>query len=186
MYEGKGALTAQHRCPHMAALLNTRAELPRVLARFYALGARRNGWLWFGSLPGESGRDREALIEAGLDVGALEARTQLTITELDLTVEPHAFVEPWATRADEALRSGYSALWFARFPIEPGRGPVAAVLPFEAAWMERFRGGRAVTLCPYIVGGLQDEDISEHVEMVRAVHDDVRRVVDEKLLRVAS
>ena len=186
MFDGNASPFNPDACPHIAALLNTRAELPQVLARFYALGANRNGWLWFGSLPDESARDRASLIEAGLEVDALECRGQFAIAELDLTAEPRAFVEPWAVRADEALRSGYSALWFARFPIEPGAEAVAAVLPIEEIWMERFRGARAVTLCPYIVGGLEPREMRDRVEAVRRVHDDVRILVDDELLPIAS
>jgi len=134
----------------MAVLLRSRDELPGVLAAFYALGARRNGWLWFGSLPGQAAHDRWMLIAAGLDVETLEARGQLTISELDLSVSPEAFVDPWVSRLEEALAAGHEALWFARFPIEPGSDAVTAVLPFERAWMDRFAGRRTVTLCPYI------------------------------------
>lgn len=172
----------QGACPHMAALLRSRDELPRVLASFYGLGARRNGWLWFGSLPGEAQRDRDALIGAGLDVDGLEARGQLTITELDLSVDPLAFVAPWVKRVEAALRDGYDALWFARFPIDPSATAVADVIPFEAAWMNQFRGGRAVTLCPYIVGGLDDHQVAERGQAVGRVHDDVRRLIDGELV----
>ncbi len=47
-------------CPHLAVLLKSYDELPQVLASFYALGAKRNGWLAHRSLPGESDMDRRA------------------------------------------------------------------------------------------------------------------------------
>lgn len=170
----------------MAALLRSRDELPAVLASFYALGARRNGWLWFGSLPGESASDRADLIAAGLDVGGLEARGQLAITELDLSVEPAAFVAPWVIRVRQALADGYDALWFARFPIEPSNEAVAGVIPFEAAWMDQFRGGRAVTLCPYIVGGLNDAELHERAAVVEQVHDEARVLRRGQLVAVGA
>ena len=156
-----------------------------MLASFYALGASRNGWLFFGSLPGEGATDRAALIDAGLGVEDLEARGQLSVVELDLSVDPDAFVAPWAARADAALARGYDALWFARFPIDPSGEAVEAVLPFEAAWMAHFRGGRTVTLCPYIVGGLAEVDVVSRIATVGEVHEQVRRLADGELVPIA-
>ncbi len=176
----------QGACPHMAALIRSRRELPAVLASFYALGARRNGWLWFGSLAGESEADRADLVAAGLDVSGLEKRGQLTITELDLSVDPAAFVAPWVERVTRALHTGYDALWFSRFPIEPAGTAVADVLPFEAAWMEQFRAGRVVTLCPYIVGGLSDRELHERARIVEHVHDEARILRGGRLVGVGA
>ncbi len=158
-------------CEHMAALLRSTEDLPPLLASFYTLGASRNGWLVHGSLPGEAQADRRRLEEAGLDVDALEARGQLAVLELDLTVSPDEWVKPWSSLLDERLRSGFDALWFARFPIGPTAADVSGVLPFEAEWMRCFRGRRVVTLCPYIVGGLSDEARSEYGGHVGSVHD---------------
>ena len=158
-------------CEHMAALLKSPAELPPLLVSFYRLGASRNGWLVHGSLPGEAEADRRRLAAAGLDVAALEGRGQLAVLELDLTLTPDDWVEPWSTMLEERLSSGFDALWFARFPIGPADAEVAAVLPFEEAWMRCFEGRRVITLCPYIVGGLSDEERVAHSARVGAVHD---------------
>ena len=164
---------ARGECEHMAALIKSEEELPPLLASFFRLGALRNGWLVFGSLPGEAERDRDRVAAAGLDVAALEARDQLAILELDLSVSPDEWVKPWSSMLDERLGSGFEALWFARFPIRPTDADVAGVLPFEGAWMRCFEGRPVVTLCPYIVGGLGDEERVEHAQRVGRVHDRV-------------
>jgi hypothetical protein len=55
-------------CPHLAVFLRGPEDLPDVLASFFALGARRGGWLAHRALPGDAGRERELLTAAGLDV----------------------------------------------------------------------------------------------------------------------
>jgi hypothetical protein len=162
-------------CEHMAALIKSAADLPPLLVSFFRLGAARNGWLVHGSLAGEVEADRSRLAEAGLDIEALEAAGQLAILELDLTVSPEEWVDPWSTRLDEKLASGFDALWFTRFPIDPTEDAVSEVLPFEAAWMDRFHGRRVVTLCPYITGGLTGARRASHAARVAAVHD---RILD--------
>jgi hypothetical protein len=162
-------------CEHMAALLDSLDHLPPLLVSFFRLGAARNGWLVHGSLPGEAEADRARLTAAGLDVAGLEASGRLAVLELDLSVSPEEWVEPWSALLEERLRSGFDALWFTRFPIGPTEVDVAGVLPFEDAWMECFRGRRVVTLCPYIVAGLGADQRAQHRRRVRAVHD---RVLD--------
>ena len=167
---------ARSDCEHMAALLKSRDDLPPLLASFFRLGAARNGWLVHGSLPGEAEADRRRLGDAGLDVTAMEARGQLAVLELDLTVSPEDWVRPWSVLLDERLASGFDALWFTRFPIGPSDDEVSDVLPFEDAWMECFRGRRVITLCPYIVAGLSDEQRAAHARRVADVHDRVVEV----------
>ncbi len=162
-------------CEHMAALLESIDDLPPLLASFFRLGAARNGWLVHGSLPGAAADDRARLLAAGLDVEELELRGQLAVLELDLSVSPEEWVKPWSDLLDERLASGFDALWFARFPISPTHDKVSDVLPFEAAWMECFRERPVVTLCPYIVAGLDAPQLVDHRTRVRAVHD---RLVD--------
>jgi hypothetical protein len=41
-------------CPHLTVLLKTTDELHPVLASFYALGAKRNGWMAHRSIAGEA------------------------------------------------------------------------------------------------------------------------------------
>ena len=154
MLDGEmAARLAGRDCPHIAALIQSFEDLPGVLASFYALGAARNGWLVQGSLPGMVEDDRRMLIAAGVDVQGLEAAGQLSIVELDLTLAPELWVDGWSGVLMEQLRAGFEAVWFSRFPIGPSDEEIAAVLPFEQAWMSRFRGRPMVTLCPYILGG---------------------------------
>ena len=54
-------------CPHLAVFLRSPDELPGVLVSFFALGARRGGWLAHRALPGHADRERALLTEAGLD-----------------------------------------------------------------------------------------------------------------------
>ncbi|MDP8905524.1 MAG: MEDS domain-containing protein [Chloroflexota bacterium] len=162
-------------CEHIAALLKSVAEVPPVVASFLEVGAARNGWLVHGSLPGQADADRALLAAAGLDVVGLTARGQLEIMELDLTVAPADWVQPWSVLLDERLEAGFDALWFARFPIGPDESEIAAVLPFEDAWMRCFQGRRVVTLCPYIVGGIDAQRATSQLPHVASFHD---RVVD--------
>jgi len=160
-------------CEHTAVLLRSAEALPPVLASFYSLGASRNGWLVHGSLPGQADEDRRHITEAGLDVAGLEAAGRLAVIELDLSVSPDEWVRPWSSLLETKLKSGFDAMWFARFPIGPTDEEVAGVLPFEAAWNSCFRGRRVVTLCPYIVGGLEDDRRTRHRHHVSTVHDQI-------------
>ncbi|MBA3779309.1 MAG: MEDS domain-containing protein [Chloroflexi bacterium] len=160
-------------CEHTAVLLRSAEALPPVLASFYTLGASRNGWLAHGSLPGEADADRMRLNEAGMDIADLEAAGRLAIVELDLSVSPDDWVKPWSSLLETKLQSGFDAMWFARFPVGPANDEVAEVLPFEAAWMKCFRGRRVVTLCPYIVGGLEEDRRAGHRRDVSRAHDHI-------------
>ena len=55
-------------CPHLAMLLASYEQVAPALASFYALGAKRNGWMFHRSLPGRGAEDRGALSAAGLAV----------------------------------------------------------------------------------------------------------------------
>ena len=158
-------------CEHTAVLLTSAEALPPLLASFFNFGASRNGWLVHGSLPGEADDDRSRMTGAGLDVAALESAGRLAVAELDLTVSPQEWVGHWSELLDAKLGSGFDAMWFARFPIGPTDDDVAGVLPFEAAWMDRFHDRRVVTLCPYIVVGLGEHRRAEHRREVGSVHD---------------
>ena len=58
MFENALAPAVENGSCHLAVLLKTDAELYSVLASFYALGAKRNGWLAHRALMGEADRDR--------------------------------------------------------------------------------------------------------------------------------
>jgi hypothetical protein len=162
-------------CEHVAALLKSAEELPPVLASFLSLGAARNGWLVHGSLPAQASADEIGLARAGLDVPGLTARGQLEIMELDLTVTPEEWVQPWSEMLEDRMDAGFDGLWFTRFPVYGNDAEIAGVLPFEEAWMGCFKGRRVVTLCPYILTGLSPDTRAAHRQDIGLVHD---RVVD--------
>lgn len=170
----------------MAALVKSVDELPSVLAHFYRLGASRNGWLAYTSLPGETDYDRARLIAAGLDVIGLEAAGRFVMAEIDLSLEPAAWIRPWIERLNAAVDAGFTAMWFARFPIAPGQEDVAAVRPFEALWMAQFGEQRVVTLCPYIVAGLDEAALTARAREIAQTHDRVDRLVAGVLAPVAG
>lgn len=158
-------------CEHTAVLLRSVEALPRVLASFYSLGMSRNGWLAHGSLPGQADADRRRMTDAGLDIVGLEAIGRLAVVELDLSLSPEDWVQPWSALLETKLTSGFDAMWFARFPIGPTDDEVADVLPFEAAWRSSFQGRPVITLCPYIVGGLEEDRRARRRRDIASVHD---------------
>ncbi len=159
------------RCPHLAVLLRTQAELFPVLASFYALGAKRRGWLVHRSLPGEAAVDRERLEAAGLDVGSLEDGDQLAIVEFDPDEEPECSPRPWKDALERSLTRGFKALWYSRFAIGPDDDEFRNVLPFERAWDRTFAGQPVITLCPYVLGALDGGATLERLGGVSQLHD---------------
>ena len=141
-------------CPHLAVLLHDADELPEVLVSFYALGVRRGGWLAHRALPGDTDHERRVLSDAGLDVAALEASERMAIVELDFDVPAERSTDRWRSALDDALAQGCTGLWYARFPVNPGDAGYDAVLGYEREWHRTFRDRPVVTICPFIVGGL--------------------------------
>src|SRR3954452_22306279 len=82
-------------CPHMAILLDAPGDVPAALASFYALGLRRNGWLFHRALPGQAEVDRAGLTAAGLPVAELEAEERFELCELPVSDPPETWAEPW-------------------------------------------------------------------------------------------
>jgi DcmR-like sensory protein len=140
-------------CPHMAVVLRSGRELPAVLVSFYALGARRGGWVVHHALPGELDRDRERLTAGGLDVGDQESAGSLVFFEFDPAEAPADAAERFEPLLADALARGHSALWYSRFPIGPGAVEFANATAYDRAWDARFRGRPVVTLCPYVLAG---------------------------------
>jgi MEDS: MEthanogen/methylotroph, DcmR Sensory domain len=163
--------------------LRTESELFPVLASFYALGAKRKGFLVHRSIQGAIAQDREHLAAAGLDVGGLEDSEQLAIVELDPDQTPEASAQQWQHVLERSLSSGYSALWYSRFAIGPGEEEYSKVLPFEHAW-GRFAGQPIVILCPYLVGALDGAHALERVRQVSRTHDGVLLAGDDGLTLV--
>jgi hypothetical protein len=157
-------------CPHMAVVLRSGRELPAVLVSFYALGARRGGWVVHHALPGQCGRDRERLAAGGLDVGDLETAGSLVLFEFDPAEAPDAAAERFEPLLADALQRGHSALWYSRFPIGPGAVDFANATAYDRAWDARFRGRPVVTLCPYVLAG---DEAGERIAHLDGWHDAV-------------
>jgi hypothetical protein len=160
-------------CPHLAVLLKREDDLHPVLASFYALGAKRDGWLAHRSVQGEAERDRERLAGAGLDVEALEAEERLAVVEFDPAENPAVSPEPWRRALDKALDRGLTGLWYSRFAVGPDDGQFAGVAAFERAWDEAFRDRPVVTLCPYVVGELSASGALDRLDGVASFHEGV-------------
>ena len=151
-------------CPHMAVVLRSGRELPAVLVSFYALGARRGGWVVHHALPGACERDRERLQAGGLEVGDLEGAGSLVVFEFDPAEAPDAAAERFEPLLADALARGHSALWYSRFPIGPGAADFANATAYDRAWDARFRGRPVVTLCPYVLAGEEDGERIAHLD----------------------
>jgi hypothetical protein len=158
-------------CPHLTVLLRTGGDLYPVLASFYALGAKRNGWMAHRSVAGEAALDRERLSGAGLDVEALEYDARLAIVEFDPYENPEASPKQWQKALEEALGRGLSALWYSRYAVGPSEAQYKSVVAFEAAWDQAFKNKPVVTLCPYLVGDLTGSGAIERMQGVSEFHD---------------
>jgi hypothetical protein len=164
-------------CPHMAMLLDSPQELHPALAAFYSLAASRNGWMLHRSLPGQGEADRAGLAAAGLDVEALEAASRFTLTEVPVTEPPADWARPFLPLIEGALRDGYEAVWWSRFPVGAAGREFDVALEYDRAWDEALHGRRAVSLCLYVVGALGDEPAERLAEM----HDGILRTTPDGL-----
>jgi MEDS: MEthanogen/methylotroph, DcmR Sensory domain len=160
-------------CPHVAVLLKSYDELPEVLASFYALGAKRNGWLAHRSLPGETDLDRERLSQAGLRVAELEEEGRMEMMEIDPAGPADRSTERLERALDRALERGFAAAWYARFAVGPDEDAHAAFRPFEDAWDRAFNGRKVVTLCPFVIGELDARTALERMDWLSELHDSV-------------
>ena len=154
-------------CPHLAVFLRTADELPRVVADFYALGARRGGWLAHRTLPGNGDRERALLTGAGLDVVGLEAQDRMVFVDLDPDVPAEGSADPWRKALDAALARGLTGLWYARFPVGEAGVPFEYILAIEREWHRMSRGRPVITICPFLVG---DVDGPEMLDRLAEAH----------------
>ena len=157
-------------CPHLAMLLSSPAEVAPTLASFYALGAKRNGWLFHRSLAGHADADRAALRAAGLDVALLEQDGRMVFSEISLGITVDDYVHAWEPELDAALARGYEAAWWARFPIGPDATILDRSVEYDAAWDEHFHDKPCVSLCLVIVG---DAERAGRAAQLAATHDAV-------------
>ena len=168
-----GSSVERSSCPHLAVLIRTEDELLPVLATFYALGVRRNGWLVHRARPAEQDAHRSALEAAGLPVRELEAERRMAIAELDPSAPAEATAETWARELDAALARGHEAGWYARSATGPGAVEYAQILEHERAWEARFHGRPVVTLCPFVVGELDPDEQAARADALAVMHDPV-------------
>jgi hypothetical protein len=159
-------------CPHMAMVLDSPQELHPALAAFYSLGASRNGWMLHRSLPGQGDADRAGLVAAGLDVETLEAERRFRLTEVPVTDPPATWAQPFLPLIEDALRDGYEAVWWSRFPVGAGGREFDVALEYDRAWDAALHGRRAVSLCLYVVGQLGADAAAQRLA---EMHDGVLR-----------
>jgi hypothetical protein len=157
-------------CPHVAILLSHREEVPGALAAFYALGAKRNGWLIHRSLAGRADTDRAALTAAGLDVAALEAAGRLIFSEMEPWISVEEYVQGWDAQMQSALADGFEAVWCSRFPVGPDAETIDRVLLYDRAWETHVHDRRYVSLCVYVA---DEADRDRRREELAAIHDEV-------------
>jgi MEDS: MEthanogen/methylotroph, DcmR Sensory domain len=168
-----GDLAETLRCPHLAILLRSPAEIYRVQASFYALGLRRNGFIVHRSLPGRPDRDRTGLARAGLDVAALEKAGRLVVDETQTTEPADTWAQRWSGTVDEALARGFQSVWWTGFPIGPDDRFYRLALEYDRAWEASFARQRSVSLCLYVVEGLDEVDRRARVDELASFHDAV-------------
>jgi hypothetical protein len=142
-------------CPHVAMVLSRPEEVAPTLASFYALGAKRNGWLFHRSRSGRADADRASLTAAGLDVARLEAQGRMVFSEIELDITVEDYVHAWEPQMEAALARGFDAAWWARFPIGPDAEIIERSVEYDAAWDAHFHDRPCVSLCLFIVGDLE-------------------------------
>jgi hypothetical protein len=165
-----GSALAGGACRHVAVVLRSVAEFAPVVASFYSLGAKRGAWLVHRAAEVED--DRRALTEAGLDVAGLESEDRLVIEPLKLDEPPDALPERLDAGLDAALGRGLSGLWSSHSPVGPGPDAFELATAIEHAWEERFQGRPVITLCPYLVEGLDAGDAVDRFAAVGELHDE--------------
>jgi hypothetical protein len=168
-----GDLVEAQRCPHVAILLRSPAEIYRVQASFYALGLRRNGLVVHRSLPGRPDRDRTGLAREGLDVAAFEGAGRLVVDETPLTEPADTWAQRWTGTVEEALSNGFHSVWWTGFPIGSEDRFYRLALEYDRAWEASVARRRSVSLCLYIVEGLDEEERRARMDELASFHDAV-------------
>jgi hypothetical protein len=151
-------------------LLSSPAEVAPTLASFYALGAKRNGWLFHRSIKGDADKDRASLAAAGLDVAQLEAEGRMVFSEIELSISVEDYVHAWEPELEAALARGFDAAWWARFPIGPEADIIERSVEYDRAWDDHFHDRPCVSLCLFIVG---DPERDHRAAQLALTHDTV-------------
>jgi MEDS: MEthanogen/methylotroph, DcmR Sensory domain len=157
-------------CPHLAVVLRSEAEFAPVVASFYSLGEKRGAWLAHRAV--DVDEDRRALTDAGLDVAALESEGRLVFEALDPEEPPDALPRRLEAAFDAALDRGLTGLWSSHTPVGPGPDSFQIAIAIERAWEERFKGRPVVTLCPYLIDGLDAADAVVRFTEVSELHEE--------------
>jgi hypothetical protein len=164
-------LLQTRRCPHLAILLRTPKEVHPTQASFYALGLRRNGFVVHRALPGQGDAERVALRAAGLDVDMFEDSGRFIVDETAITEPPETWAQRWTVTVDEALERGFDAVWWTGYPIWPNEQLYRVALEYDRAWEACFAGRPSVSLCLYIVEGLDGEERRARMDDLLPIHE---------------
>ena len=82
---------------------------------------------------------------------------------------------------DEALTRGLSALWSSHTPVRADSESFGHAMEVERAWEQHFRDRPVVTLCPYVVAGLDAPAALGRLSGLGAGHDAVLVPSDDGL-----
>ena len=165
-----GSVLESGACRHVAVVLRSEAEFAPVVASFYRLGARRGAWLVHRAAVVED--DRRALTDAGLDHKPALRLQPGHIEALHLEEPPGALPGRLDAGLDAALDRGLTGLWSSHSPVGPGPDAFQLAIAIERAWEDRFEGRPVVTLCPYLVEGLDAADAVDRVTEVSELHEE--------------
>ena len=162
---------AVRKCPHLAMLLRSVQDVHLAQASFYGLALRRNGWILHRSVPGRLEDDRAGLRSAGLDVDALVSEGCMVIDETPIREAPEDWAHRWAAVAEAALLRGFDAVWWTGPPISPSADAYNLALAYDRAWERCIHGRPAVSLCLYIVDGLNEDERRARTVQLGDFHD---------------
>jgi hypothetical protein len=116
--------------------------------------------------------DRRALTDTGLDVAGLESEARLVIEPINFEEPPDALPKRLEAGLDAALDQGLTGLWSSHSPVGPGADAFELAIAIERAWEERFDGRPVITLCPYVVEGLEAADAVDRFTAVSELHEE--------------
>jgi MEDS: MEthanogen/methylotroph, DcmR Sensory domain len=132
---------------------------------------RRNGFVVHRSLPGQADAERAALKAAGLDLGTLEDSGRFVVDETAITEPPETWAQAWTATVDEALERGFDAVWWTGYPIAPDYQGYRMALEYDRAWEACFAGRPSVSLCLYVVEGLDEEERRARMDDLAPIHE---------------
>jgi DNA-binding CsgD family transcriptional regulator len=158
-------------CAHLAILLRSLDEVAAAQASFYAVGARRNGWLLHHALPGNADEDRAALTAAGLDVAGLEREGRMLVDEWSVAEPPETWAQRWVAVAQRAIARGYDAVWWTGYPVGPDDELYKTLVEYDKAWEACIHGRPSVSMCLYVAEGLPARERERRETQLGAFHD---------------